>query len=212
MEIPLRQDLTPQFRLIETFGYDPKYGVVRRTLHQDRLIRSAKRLGVPCYETALQGAIAAIQGAEALRCRLTLDRDGDIQVSTAAMPAKADNWTLHLSDVRLKADDPWLGIKSTERGLYDTVRANLPTGADEVIFLNQRDEVCEGTITSVFLKTDTGWITPPLSSGVLPGVFRESLLRDGACREEVVPREALAAAHRICVGNSLRGLIRATLA
>src|SRR3546814_9833273 len=45
--------------------------------------------------------------------------------------------------------------------------------ADEVLLLNERGEVCEGTITNLFVEAETGqFLTPALSSGLLPGVLR----------------------------------------
>jgi branched-chain amino acid aminotransferase len=51
-------------------------------------------------------------------------------------------------------------------------------GFDEVILLNERGEVSECTSANVFIaRGDKVW-TPPLSSGCLPGVTRDILLRD----------------------------------
>ena len=53
-------------------------------------------------------------------------------------------------------------------------------------------------------------LTPPLACGLLPGVLRARLLREGRAREAVL-RPADLAARRLFVGNSLRGLIPARL-
>jgi branched-chain amino acid aminotransferase len=51
-------------------------------------------------------------------------------------------------------------------------------GFDEVILLNERGEVSECTSANVFIaRGDKVW-TPPLSSGCLPGVTRDILLRE----------------------------------
>jgi len=110
----------------------------------------------------------------------------------------------------LLAGDPWLQVKSTRRTRYDTDRAALPEGVDEWIYCNERDEVCEGTITNVFFDTGEGMRTPPLASGCLPGCLRAELLASGACREQVLRGADLERA-RLWVGNALRGLIPARL-
>jgi 4-amino-4-deoxychorismate lyase len=73
-----------------------------------------------------------------------------------------------------------------------------------MIFQNERGEVCEGTITTVFFDRGQGMRTPPLACGVLPGVLRADL---GAAEEVLLvvdlPRV------RLWVGNALRGLIPA---
>ncbi len=103
------------------------------------------------------------------------------------MPAPKAEWRLGLASVRLWSGDPWLGVKSTRRAVYDATRAALPEGLDEVLFLNERGEVCEGTITTVFFDRGQGMRTPPLSCGLLPGVLRAEL----ACPEEVLMAEDL---------------------
>ena len=86
-------------------------------------------------------------------------------------------------------------------------RAALPAGLDEVVFLNERGEVCDGTITTVFFDRGAGMRTPPLACGLLPGVLRAEL---------AVPEEVLLAGDlpkvRLWVGNALRGLIPAVWA
>ncbi|MFN7053160.1 MAG: aminotransferase class IV, partial [Gemmobacter sp.] len=85
--------------------------------------------------------------------------------------------------------------------------AALPDGVEELIFLNERDEVCEGTITNLFFDRGQGICTPPRACGLLPGVLRAGLIAEG-CREEVLPAEDLPRV-RLWVGNALRGLIPA---
>ena len=76
--------------------------------------------------------------------------------------------------------------------------------ADEVILLNEKDEVCEGTITNLFFDRGQGLRTPPLACGLLLGVLRADL----ACPEEVLAADDLPRV-RLWVGNALRGLIPA---
>ena len=88
----------------------------------------------------------------------------------------------------------------------------MPEGVDELLFLNERDEVCEGTITNVFVHgADGAHVTPPLSCGLLPGVLRQSELGRGHVTEAVVTVGDLRRARGISVGNSLRGMIVADL-
>jgi branched-subunit amino acid aminotransferase/4-amino-4-deoxychorismate lyase len=83
------------------------------------------------------------------------------------------------------------------------------SGADEVIFLNERDELCEGARTNLFVPREGLLLTPPLSSGLLPGVLRASLLAEGRARESLLLLADLDAG--FFLGNSLRGLLPARL-
>lgn len=190
----------PGFRLIETLRWDG-VKMVRLPLHLDRLARSAIRLGWQCDVAAVAAALARHAPAEPARLRLTLAGDGTIAVAASALPEARAMWRLGLADLRLHSADPWLGLKSTRRATYDAARAGLAAGLDEIVFQNERGEVCDGTITTLFFDRGEGLRTPPLTCGLLPGVLRA---------EMAVPEQVLAAHDlgrvKLWVGNSLRGL------
>ena len=91
-------------------------------------------------------------------------------------------------------------------------------GAFDRLFFNTRDELLEGGRSSVFVKVDGQWLTPPLAADILPGVMRATILEhgdpllDGPVREGVITRAMLARAEAVVVANALRGAMRATLA
>ena len=200
MESALREfGGAPGLRLIETMLWDGAR-FPRLPLHLARLARGAAALGwdVPGIDP---GALGADGPA---RVRLTLGAAGDVAVEVAALPVAKAEWRVGLARVRLASGDPWLTVKSTRRAGYDAARAALPGGLDEVILCNERGEVCDGTITTVFFDRGQGMRTPPLSCGLLPGVLRAEL----ACPEEVLPATDLPHV-RLWVGNAVRGLIPA---
>lgn len=212
MEGALCEAFSRDCALIETFFWSPETGVRDGDAHWARLRRSAAALGFPLENAALLATLEALGGAVPLRGRLNLARDGALSLTTAPFTPIQGPWRVGLSPKRLEAEALWLRYKTTDRGLYDRTRAALPQGLDEVLFLNERDELCEGTITNVFLRCDDGPLcTPPLSSGCLPGVLRQRLLECGAARETVLPRLALFECEGLWVGNALRGLIPAVL-
>ncbi|MFN4158672.1 MAG: aminotransferase class IV family protein [Gemmobacter sp.] len=210
MEGPFRRtDLTePDLALIETMLWD---GTVfpRLAGHMTRLEGAAARFGWPCdaggVKTVLQGAVTQGQAA---RVRLTLAAGGVVAVAVAGLPASPPVWRLGLAGVRLMSGDPWLGVKSTRRAGYDAGRAAMAADLDEVVFLNERGEVCDGSITTVFFDAGAGLCTPPRSSGLLPGVLRAGMLAEGRCREAVLVAADLGRV-RLWVGNALRGLMPA---
>lgn len=209
MESTLRTLGLEHPRVIETLAWDGQQ-CVRMNMHMSRLQRTCAQLG---YELDVKHVLAQLQQLHlgvALRVRVTVGKAGDVEVTHAPLAASAPVWRLAIASQRLLADDPWLQIKTTRRALYDQVRAALPAGLEEIIFCNERGEVCEGTITNVFFDVGQGLCTPPLLSGLLPGVLREEMLSTGACKEQVLSRDLLPQA-RLWVGNSLRGLMPAVL-
>jgi len=196
VESALREGGRSGVRLIETMLWDGAR-FPRLPLHMARLARGAEALGWDVPRVDLAGT----RPDGPARVRLTLGASGDVTVEVADLPPAKPLWRVGLAEARLTSTDPWLSVKSTRRGVYDSARAALPVSLDEVIFLNERGEVCDGTITTVFFDRGQGMRTPPLSSGLLPGVLRAEL----ACREEVLLAADLPRV-RLWVGNALRGL------
>jgi para-aminobenzoate synthetase/4-amino-4-deoxychorismate lyase len=71
--------------------------------------------------------------------------------------------------------------------------------------------VTEASRMTIFAQFGVQLWTPPLSSGVLPGVLREEMISDGRVLERVMPCEVLSKADAIYLGNSARGLLLAQL-
>jgi 4-amino-4-deoxychorismate lyase len=204
-----RAGAEPGLRLIETLAWDGRVPV-REARHLGRLARSAAAFGWGFDAEVARWALREARQGPA-RLRLTLDAEGDVALTEGPLPAVAALWRVAVHPARLSSGDPWLRHKTTHRALYDLARAELPEGVDEWVFLNERGEACEGTITNLFFDRGEGWRTPPLACGCLPGVLREELLEQGVAREEVLRAEELGRV-RLAVGNSLRGLVAAELA
>jgi 4-amino-4-deoxychorismate lyase len=201
--------------LIETLRYDPEQGFIRLRLHLARLERSTRRLGFPApAHAAAELRKAVVSATGALRVRLTFDAKGEIAVTTAPFtPLASDTvWNVRIAATRLDSSDRLLRVKTTHRSLYEAARAEYTTQqADEVLMLNERGDVCEGTITSVFLDDGSGVLrSPPIACGLLAGVLRTELICQRKAR---VGRITLADLQNgsLYVGNSLRGLIPARL-
>jgi len=103
--------------------------------------------------------------------------------------------------------------KISNRQFYDGERERIGalTGADEVLFLNKDNHLCEGSFTSLFIEKDEQLFTPPLSAGLLPGILRAELIKTRQATEQTLTIDDLTSTDKIYLGNSLRGLILAKL-
>ncbi len=186
------------FELIETLLHEPGSGYWLLDGHLARLEASARYFNYAFDRTAVMAELArAVEGktAERLRVRMTLAENGTIQITTAPMPANATPPVMRyaVSETILDSSNPFLFHKTTRRELYDTEWQlySEKLKSDEVIYLNERGELAEGSRTNIFVERNGKLLTPPLSSGLLPGVLRRDLIASGRAEEAVLRLEDL---------------------
>lgn len=205
----------PPFDLLETLGWQPDTGYVRLERHLARLEASARYWGFASDPALWRDALAeaAALFTRPMRVRLLAARFGGCAVQSAPLPpGPSGPVKVVLADLAVDPLDPFRQHKTTHRKLLDDTRARLAarTGCFDVLFLNTRGELTEGSFTNIFLERDDILLTPPLASGLLPGVLRAELLETGRAREAVLRPEDLKTG-RLYLGNSLRGLMAAEL-
>jgi para-aminobenzoate synthetase/4-amino-4-deoxychorismate lyase len=194
------------FRLIESLLWDERgYRLLDR--HLSRLAGSAGYFGFRIDETRIRELLRessrGLQGR--LKVRILLDREGEVALEPSPLPAgNGGTATAVLSDCRVDSSDPFLYHKTTSRELYDRERQRHPA-FDEVIFLNERGEVTEGTYTNIVVAGNGELLTPSVRCGLLPGTLRGELLEQGIIRERVITRDDLLNAKRVWLINSVRG-------
>ena len=208
------------FELIETLRFERGKGFHLLERHLARLQSSAAHFGYPVSREAVLAALdaeaAKITGPVAL-VRLLLGEDGAITITSTPieLPTRDTVWRFVISHQRLDEKDPLFYHKTTRRQFFDREmeRQKALTGCDEVVFLNKKGELTEGTRTNLFIELGGRLFTPALASGLLAGTLREELLDlpRAAASEAVLTPQDLLAAERVYLGNSVRGLIRAEL-
>ena len=204
------------FELIETMRFDSGKGIYLLGRHLERLGRSAAYFGYPFdgqkIADQIEREVERLAGG-AHRVRLLLDDSGHATLTCVAMATPAETPTMRyaISEHRIDSADVFLFHKTTHRELYDGEHARHADlyGCDEVLFLNERGEIAEGSRTNIFIARDGVLVTPPLESGLLPGTLRAELLGSGRAREAVLFPPDLEAGNDVYLGNSVRGLVRA---
>jgi para-aminobenzoate synthetase/4-amino-4-deoxychorismate lyase len=109
------------------------------------------------------------------------------------------------------ADGEFVRFKTTHRGHYD---AFAPASSEvfDTLLWNERGELTEFTRGNLALRIDGRWLTPTLACGLLPGIARARLLREGRLGEAVLTRADLDRADGLAFFNSVRGWLEAVLA
>ncbi len=199
-----------RFDLIETLRFDPEVGPVRIERHLERMAASARHCGFRFDRHEMRNIIQATMGElrAPARLRLLLSEDGSFTALASPLPpAPTQPFEVVLTRLGVTSDDPRLFHKTTDRAFYDEPRQ--ASGAFELLFVNERDELTEGSFTNLFVPRDGRLLTPPLACGLLPGVLRAELIELGEAVEAVLAPTDLPA--EFFIGNSLRGLMRARL-
>lgn len=201
--------------LRETLRWEPQTGFQRIDQHMRRLLRSADALGFRAPANAVQALEKTVGGENPLCVKLVMNYKGELDIEAAdfSPPQKGTVWRVCIATkTTLDSADTFYRHKSSRREPYDAARAEFSAeDADEVLLLNERGELCEGSSTSIFVEMPDGQLlTPPLDSGILPGVLRADLIRERKARGQAL-KPADIAGRRLFVGNSLHGLIAAEL-
>jgi branched-chain amino acid aminotransferase len=179
-------------------------GAFALTRHLQRLEANARALGLaPVPTDEVRSAVAAVLdagGSTLGRLRITVTAGpgpmgsgrGDA-APTLVVVAGPGRTAATARVVRV----PWarnersaiVGLKTTSyaENVVAMARA-VAAGADEALFANTRDELCEGTGSNVFVELDGELLTPSLESGCLAGISR-ALLLEWAAQEGLPVRE-----------------------
>jgi aminodeoxychorismate lyase len=100
-----------------------------------------------------------------------------LHAAPAFGPQKAPEWRLTTSSFRLAANDPISQYKTCNKLAQVLARAQAEdAGADEALLLNSDGAAVEGSSSNLFWVERGVLCTPPLPSGILPGVTRAVVL------------------------------------
>jgi para-aminobenzoate synthetase/4-amino-4-deoxychorismate lyase len=149
---------------------------------------------------------------ERYKIRVTLSRAG--KISCSALPLQKSNKPvlLKLSKKPVDSSNTFLYHKTTNREIYEQAKEGIQ-GCEDVLLWNKKRELTESTIANIIyeLKGENKKFTPPVSSGLLPGVARTVLLKKGKIEERVLRIEEVPFISRLWIVNSVRGIKRAML-
>ena len=224
----------PEFQLIETMLWRPESGYWLLDLHLDRLADSAGYFAYPLELEKVSEALQALTAdfdsstpVKSQRVRLTLSRAGEFTIAHTGLHAnflpEADPAVIMqqktgkdlpqviFSSRNTDSNFVYLYHKTSLRKLYDDERTRFvdSKGYYEVLFMNEKGEITEGSYTNIFLQKAGRLLTPPVSCGLLPGVFRRYLLQQYPefVVEKTLTGKDLEQAEALYVGNSVRGLV-----
>ena len=169
--------------------------------HLNRLLRSSRVIGLDSKLSDIDLGKAFIDvlranDLEDARLRLTVSR-GEVDLFpgpstcdtptvlvtarsySALSPQMYNNgYKAGISSLRRYSQSPLSRLKSVNYLLSILAKMESEAaGLDESLLLNEHGFIAEGSISNVFFATShSGLVTPPLESGVLPGITREVVM------------------------------------
>ena len=203
-----------EFTIFETMLLDGSYQNLND--HLERLKESAKYFDYPLDLELCKTRLAELPSesgmSSRLRVKLSLDRFGAIDLSYRPVVGWESD-KIAIWPQALSSKNRFLYHKTSLRKEYDLATlAAQKEGLADYIFVNEREEVTEGAISNIFIRTGESHFTPPLNSGLLAGVCRNKLLQTlKNCSEQVIKGADLLSADEILICNSVRGVTRVTL-
>jgi para-aminobenzoate synthetase/4-amino-4-deoxychorismate lyase len=203
---------SPRFRLFESILLEEgEFFLLNR--HLARLEASAKYFNFHFSEEQVLSKLEPVVANSPTgkwKIRLLLSKVGETEIEAVQIESIRERQRVALATHSVDQNDKFLFHKTTNRHTYDESRAQRPD-CDDVVLWNQRGEVTESSVANVVLTIDGQLFTPPQTSGLLAGTFREELLVEGKMRERVIYKEELREASNFFLINSVRKWMPAML-
>jgi len=129
------------------------------------------------------------------------------------IPYKSDDYlkgfSLKLSNINRNSKSKLSYIKSINylENILEREEA-LNNGYNEVLFLNEKGYLSEGSMSNIFIVKDKKIYTPSIKCGLLPGIVRNFLVKEYKIIEKELTIEDVMMADEIFITNSLLGIMR----
>lgn len=193
----------PRFQLITT-GKISQKNLLFEDQHLERLTKASRYFAYLFDPEDLRQKIEeecqACDANQDYRLRISLNKSGGIELIRQILTP--------LSPIFCKAK---LCLQETDLNqaftyFKTTHRPHLSVGKQEIIYHNAAGELLETSIGNLVLKINGKLYTPPISQGILPGIYRQHLLETGQVKEKIMTLEDLNQAEAIYGCNAVRGL------
>lgn len=204
--------------------YKPKFSLVESMLfnnniqnfdkHLTRLKNTADHLLFECNLEQINNRVLQYVKDEKLsdtcKLRLELDYQHNLLIEHSTIVKAKQPIRVGLLKHKIDTSHFMFKYKTTSpltRGLYIELHNKYTNDeVDELIFINQNNEITESRFFNVIIEYQGRLITSPLNCGLLPGIFRQTMIDNHKLIEDIITPNMLKAATRIYLCNDVRGL------
>ncbi|MEW6061003.1 MAG: aminodeoxychorismate synthase component I [Bacteroidota bacterium] len=198
-----------RFEIFETMLWKERFLFLEQ--HLERMRQSAEYFFFTFNKEKildmLKNAERTFQKEKEYRVRLSLSRSTIPHLDIAEVIPFHDSPVIKIAPEHTDSNNRFFYHKTTYRPLYNKYRQlALQDRIADYIFLNEREEVTEGTITNIFVETNGKLFTPPISCGLLAGIYRNHILETRRqATERILTLNDLKTARHLYLCNSIRG-------
>lgn len=201
-----------QFEIFTSLLYEKGKAFLLKE-HLDRLKKSAEYFlffyNRGKIEEELIKCFKTLSGKKRYKVKVSINKFGRVSVNVNELNTPSINAArVVISSKKIDEQNRFQYFKTTKRKIYDSELAKYRNeGFDEVLFINQKNNLAEGAITNLFLLLGDKWKTPPISAGVLDGIYRNHFIKKHQVNEEPLTIDDLKRAKKVLLTNSVRKII-----
>ena len=201
-----RQD--KQFRLIETLLLE-KGNIFLLDEHLNRLEKSADyflfNFNKDVFLDNLRRLNSELSTEKNYKIRVRLLKSGCMDFSYSELMESLQPVRVRISENAVSSRNKFQYFKTTERELYDIEhKEGADIGFFDTLYLNEREELTEGSITNLFIYKKGDWYTPEVKSGLLAGCYRDFFIKQTGAKEVCLKIRDFKDADRVILVNSVR--------
>ncbi|MEH7494597.1 aminodeoxychorismate synthase component I [Neobacillus niacini] len=202
----LLEEKPSEFQLLESLLLDNgNYFLLDE--HLKRLENSSLYFGFPFDVDRIRNSLNEFvnkNGNGMMKVRLLLAKDGEWTIEDQPIKKQDTVLKVVLAEESVDKTNPFLYHKTTNREIYEKFQNQKPAEAFDVLLWNQDGELTEFTNGNVVVEIDGVRWTPPVSSGLLAGTFRDRLIHKGEILEKTLTHADLKIATKMWFINSVR--------
>ncbi len=144
------------------------------------------------------------------KLKIMLNKWGKINIIIEPLADFNGTVKIVIADKKISSTNKFQYFKTTNRIIYDRLfKQYRGKGFYDVVFFNERNELAEGSFNNILIKKGDNYFTPPVSAGLLNGVYRNYLLKtEKNIIEKFLSVEQIKSADEIYLTNSVRKKVK----